>query len=125
MCAIRSQQQNPRSTTEYIDQYNVVQDELNECNNSASDYWQTSKKAELKDAQVSDSVISVVYTCKWKQSSIRPAWTEISHMNVELKTYWSQWDRLELKDEILYRKWRDMNLNTQVLKVVLSFFFAV
>lgn len=87
MCAIRSQQQNPRSTTEYIDQYNVVQDELNECNNSASDYWQTSKKAELKDAQVSDSVISVVYTCKWKQSSIRPAWTEISHMNFELKTY--------------------------------------
>ena len=69
--------------------------------------------------QISDPVISLVY--KWKQSSISPAWTEISLINIDLKTYWSQWDRRELKDGILYRKWRDINLNTEVLQVVLPF----
>lgn len=53
--------------------------------------------------------------------AIFPAWTEISLINVELKTYWFQWDRLELKDGILYRKCRDINLNTEVLQVVLPF----
>ena len=82
----------PKSTTEYIDQYNVIQDQLNECDNSASDYWQSSKKAELKAAQINDPLISVVY--EWMKSSTRPMWNEISHLNVDLKRYWSQRDRL-------------------------------
>lgn len=75
------------------------------------------KKAELKASQLSDPLISVVY--KWKECSTRPKREEVSHMNVELKTYWSQWDRLVLNDGFLYRIWKDTNLDLHIAQVVL------
>jgi hypothetical protein len=35
----------------------------------------------------------------------RPAWTEISHLNSEVKRYWSQWNCIVLINKLLYSKW--------------------
>ena len=37
----------------------------------------------------------------------RPAWQEVSSETSELKTLWRQWDRLEIKAGLLYRKFDD------------------
>jgi hypothetical protein len=35
----------------------------------------------------------------------RPAWESVSSGTSQLKTLWSQWDRLDLHGGMLYRKW--------------------
>ena len=41
----------------------------------------------------------------WKaESNERPNWERVSHLDADYKTYWSQWNRLILKDGILYRR---------------------
>ncbi|KAK3720685.1 hypothetical protein QZH41_003450 [Actinostola sp. cb2023] len=42
----------------------------------------------------------------WKETSgKRPEWSKIEAENSKTKAYWSQWDRLEMKYGILYRRW--------------------
>ena len=42
----------------------------------------------------------------WKMSSeTRPRWKHISHQSRIVKAYWSQWDRLVIVDNVLYRLW--------------------
>ena len=33
----------------------------------------------------------------------RPMWNEVSPYSESTKTYWSQWDSLQLRDGVLYR----------------------
>ena len=35
----------------------------------------------------------------------RPEWNEISNQSAVIKTLWRQWDRLEIHQGLLYRKW--------------------
>lgn len=42
-------------------------------------------------------------------------------MNLELKVYWSKWDRLVLEDDILYTIWTDTNIDMFIAQVVLPF----
>ena len=67
--------------------------------------WIEGKTSEdVGKAQEQDPQISVIRN--WKQSSeVRPSWREVSHQNRLVKTYWSQWDRLVLVDNVLYRLW--------------------
>ena len=54
--------------------------------------------------QGKDRKISVVIG--WKaESNERPNWEHVSHLDADYKTYWSQWNRLIVKDSILYRRW--------------------
>ena len=57
---------------------------------------------DLKNAQETDPCVGVVW--RWKKTGVRPKWAEIAHHNTIVKTYWSQWDRLVLRDDVLYRK---------------------
>ena len=42
----------------------------------------------------------------WKNASAeRPKWELVSHLDADFKTYWSQWNRLVVKNGILYRRW--------------------
>ena len=42
----------------------------------------------------------------WKESGhSRPAWKDVSIENKLMKTYWSQWDRLSLRNGVLCRRW--------------------
>ena len=54
--------------------------------------------------QSQDSKISTVL--RWKNASAeRPKWELVSHLDADRKTYWSQWNRLVVKNGILYRRW--------------------
>ena len=47
--------------------------------------------------QGKDGKISVVID--WKaESNERPNWEHVSHLDADYKTYWSQWNRLVVKD---------------------------
>ena len=42
----------------------------------------------------------------WKSASTeRPNWERVSHFDPDHKSYWSPWNRLIVKDDILYRRW--------------------
>ena len=41
---------------------------------------------------------------KVDKSTVAPKWEEIAMDNVEIQNLWSQWDTLEIKDGVLYRK---------------------
>ena len=58
---------------------------------------------QLRQWQEEDPVIQKVKIWKLKSRN-RPKWTEISPENGELKSFWSQWETLEVRDGILYRK---------------------
>ena len=56
---------------------------------------------EERDTQEKDK--SICKLLEWKETSnIRPQWSEISLKSAKLKSYWSQWERLEVKDGILH-----------------------
>lgn len=70
---VRSQKQIAPSVTQVIDQYNKISNQLPENNDhSIAEQWQATRKIELKAAQTSDPIISIVY--KWKELSTRPSW---------------------------------------------------
>ncbi|GBM57937.1 hypothetical protein AVEN_206008-1 [Araneus ventricosus] len=39
----------------------------------------------------------------------RPSWQEIAPESPATKRYWALWDSLQLKDDVLYRKWESDN----------------
>jgi len=53
--------------------------------------------------QRQDPVVKVIIEYKEK-STEAPKWEEIAMENVEIQNLWSQWDTLEIKDGVLYRK---------------------
>ena len=64
--------------------------------------WPTDQ---LKQWQEEDSAIKKVKT--WKRSdSTRPKWKKVSHEEGDIKALWSQWQSLEVRDGILYRKFQ-------------------
>ena len=76
---------------------------------------QTQSCIEMKqwlDAQSVDDIISeqgkdrkISVVIGWKaESNERPNWEHVSHLDAAYKTYWSQWNRLIVKDNILYRR---------------------
>ena len=54
-------------------------------------------------AQREDPVIGPVY--KWVQENRRPSGEEIAPLGARTKAYWAQWKTLEMRENILYRKW--------------------
>ena len=61
----------------------------------------------LKDEQLSDSTISLVKS--WVNNKERPNIKEVHTLSPELKTYYSSFNRLSVKDGILYRSWEKCN----------------
>ena len=59
---------------------------------------------EMHSAQMTDSDISTIFKAKLGQQS-RPKWEDISPHSPIAKAYWGEWDRLEIRNNQLYRKW--------------------
>ena len=67
--------------------------------------WLNAKTTDdIVNEQARDTRVSTVIA--WKTASnVRPVWESVSHLDNHYKSYWSQWNRLLIKDNILYRKW--------------------
>ena len=57
----------------------------------------------LKDAQLADHEIKLVRS--WVEKGERPKWTDVSGMSNRVKSYWSQFQRLCIQDDLLCRIW--------------------
>ena len=77
---------------------------------------QTQSCIEMKqwlDAKSTDDIISVQGNDRkisvvvgWKaESNERPKCEHVAHLDADYKTYWSQWNRLIVKDSMIYRRW--------------------
>ena len=80
--------------------------------------WLKAKTTEdIVNEQAGDIRISTVIA--WKTASnVRPIWESVSHLDKHYKSYWSQWNRLLIKDNILYRKWICENTGREHLELV-------
>ena len=86
--------------------------------NPQSTSWIMSKTPqELRNAQLSDPSIGLVYEWKEKSTS-KPSWDEISHLGPSSKHYWTQWDRLIISNGVLYREWHEVSGNTRLQLVL-------
>jgi transposase InsO family protein/predicted aspartyl protease len=74
----------------------------------ATTWLQETTPKDLRNAQLQDPVLSVVVGWKEKDDG-RPPWSDVSAFDGGLKTYWGQWDRLHLRDGVLYRRWIEQN----------------
>ena len=54
---------------------------------------------QLRTSQMADRSIS--HIVKWKDSSHRPEWPAIAHLDSTTKAYWAQWDSLALREGVL------------------------
>ena len=74
---------------------------------------------ELQKEQRCDPILSPVIS--WLESGQgRPKWEQISSLSPEIKGYWAQFERLILKEGILYCKWEVASLrHEQSLKLVI------
>lgn len=59
----------------------------------------------LCDAQRRDPIIGKVYN--WTVEGKRPEWQDISHECLELKHYWSRFESLHIRNDILVYKWEN------------------
>ena len=57
----------------------------------------------LKDSQLADHEIKLVQS--WVEKEERPKWTTVSGMSNRVKSYWSQFQRLCIRDDFLCRIW--------------------
>ena len=70
-------------------------------------------KEQLADERVAKTII-------WKEKSTTcPKWTEDAREGPDAKSYWAQWDRMVLKDGILYRQWETEAGDSMSLQLVL------
>ena len=58
----------------------------------------------LREAQLQDDTVSWLIRLKGENKD-RPEWKTISHLSATCKTYWSQWDQLEVREGVLHRRW--------------------
>ena len=96
---------------------------LNSCKNvrqetfTAESWLQSNKLDEICTEQRKDKDLKLII--EWKLKDTRPTWQDISDRGINLKNYWSQWNRLILKDNVLYREWFDPRVKQPVLKLVI------
>ena len=96
---------------------------LNSCNNvrqetfTAESWLQSNKLDEICTEQRKDKDLKLII--EWKLKDTRPTWQDISDRGINLKNYWSQWNRLILKDNVLYREWFDPRVKQPVLHLVI------
>ena len=70
----------------------------------------------LQKGQSDDKDISIVRT--WLDKGERPAWKEVNKYGAGTKTYWSQFDRLCVKNGLVCRQWLEKGKLTKVQVIV-------
>ena len=67
---------------------------------------------DLVSAQEEDSDVATVK--EWVSKGTRPNLKEIQDRSFYLKSLWNQWERMDIKDELLVRRW-DVNETGQII----------
>ena len=73
--------------------------------------------AEWKELQREDPNIVPIWT-RLAKGEEKPRWNEMSEFSLATKAYWKEWQRLVMKDGVIYRKWESSygaKVHTQVL----------
>ena len=73
--------------------------------------------SQISQAQKSDPGTAKLFELK-SLGTVQPKYQEVSHLSDEAKCYWAEWDRMVLKNGILYRKWESPNgsdINWQII----------
>ena len=73
-----------------------------ETESSSSTFVVIGATNDLRASQIADDHLRKIIT--WKESChSHPAWKDVS--NKPIKPYWSQWERLSLRNGVLCRRW--------------------
>ena len=72
---------------------------------------------EIRKAQQEDPDIHLIIEFLGKYTE-KPPFSEVSAHSSVVKTYWNMWEQLELKDNILYRKWFRLEGDSSLLIIV-------
>ena len=75
---------------------------------------------DMAKAQQSDADIGLLYAARKTQQD-RPAYCEVSGGSPALKAYWAEWRRLELHNDLLYRRWENDAGDVERLQLVVPF----
>ena len=59
---------------------------------------------DIRQGQLADSTMSNILTAKENFPEERPKWETISQNSSSVKTYWSQWDQLEVHNGVLCKR---------------------
>ena len=73
--------------------------------------------ADRKELQREDPDIMPIWTML-AEGRENPRWNEMSVVSLATKAYWGEWQRLVMKDGVIYRKWESsdgVQVHTQVL----------
>lgn len=77
---------------------------------------ENSNLEEWSASQKKDQIISLFFQKKCEGK--RPLWQEISSLESSAKIYYNIWDSLEIKDNVLFRKWISPNFKLEVFQIV-------
>lgn len=61
-------------------------------------------EADMKLAQETDTDMSLVMKAKQREAP-RPPWKDVSPLSKAAKAYWAEWDRLEIRQGLIHRRW--------------------
>ena len=79
--------------------------------------WNTE---EMATAQNEDADIGPIYRAKITGAE-RPTYQDISGGSPALKVYWSKWNRLEIRNTLLYRRWENDQGDVTRLQLIVPF----
>ena len=74
--------------------------------------------AELKSRQAADPDLKQILTLKQNQTN-QPALQEVRGTSKATKSLWAQWNRLQIADGVLYRRWETEDGHGACLHLVL------
>ena len=74
--------------------------------------------SEISEEQKSDPGLSKIFQMKL-EGKPQPSYQDISQLGSEMKCYWAEWDRVVLKNGILYRKWEHPNASEVWWQIIL------
>ena len=73
---------------------------------------------EISEEQKSDPGIAKIFQLKLKGAP-HPCYQDISQLGSEVKCYWAEWDRIVLKNGILYRRWESPSASEICWQIIL------
>ena len=122
-CTRQGQKELESTQNESNEYYKRVQKNLIKNNSDKDDeitcVWFNHKTEEQKaEAQSRDSVLSHLHKLK-NEHGEKPTWSEMALENVQLKKYWSQWDRIVLKNGVLNRKWIHSTTEENIMQLII------
>ncbi|KAJ8378348.1 hypothetical protein AAFF_G00243680 [Aldrovandia affinis] len=71
---------------------------------------------QLREGQEANGTLQKVRG--WLEAGQPPQWAEVSAEGPELKAYYGQWRRLELRDGLAYRRWQAAGMGSDLLQLL-------